>query len=139
MIRPGPTELLEAVSRVLKEQVQPAVPPDTTAAEELRMARVILRRLASVWDDVVPTLAEENRDIEATLRTLGRDVPEGSTELRYESQAARNEELQRRLVEMQTELRQRPRDAATDRAQAALSSLYDRSLERQTRLARRPS
>ena len=137
-MRPGPSELLDAVARVLKDAVQPALPTDAPAVEELRMARVILRRLAAVWDEVVPTLLEDNRDIEATLRELGEPVPEGPTELAYEAQAAHNEALQARLVELQAALRE---PGARDRrsVEAALGDLFDRSLARQTRLARRPS
>ena len=136
-MRPGPSELLDAVARVLKEEVQPALPTDAAAVEELRMARVILRRLAAVWDEVVPTLLEDNRDIEATLRELGESVSEGPTELAYEAQAAHNEALQARLVGLQAALRERD-DRDNRSVEAALGGLFDRSLARQTRLARRP-
>jgi hypothetical protein len=141
--------LLEAIADVLEGEVLPAH-PDEPGVEQLKVARGVLRRLAAVWDRVVPTIEEDNRDLESTLRRLGGLLPgeafdgpaaqrAGTEEGPYAAACARNEVLQEALLRAQAALEASAQNPQTDRARAALLDFYERSLRRDARLSGRAS
>ncbi|NNL85669.1 MAG: hypothetical protein HKP27_08460 [Myxococcales bacterium] len=151
MIRPGVGELLEAIADVLEGEVLPAH-PDGPGVEQLKVARGVLRRLAAVWDLVVPTIEEDSRDLERTLRQLAELLPidardgEGSRRADgagaagpYEAACSRNEALQSALLRAQVVLDAAAQNPEAERARAVLLDFYERSLRRDARLSGRAS
>jgi hypothetical protein len=156
VIRPSVRELLEGVATGLDDTVVPALPLATQARNQARAASVILRRVAAVWDRVVPTLEADNRDLAETLGQLleeggdafasefarriadTRCTPEGGAEpLPFDAAAARNEALQGLLVETQGSVAGWVEGEVKDRARATLAGLSRRMLAREQTLARR--
>lgn len=153
MIRPGVGELLEGVAASLEDGVIPGLAPATSARNQVRAAIAILRRVASVWDQVVPTLAEDSRDIEDTLRRVASllgpagvvspgfleslggqaDAGDGS----YATESRRNEALQELLVELQGLLGEREVEEGVSTARAELAALTRRMIARDRLLAQR--
>ena len=141
MIRPSPSELLSGIAETLRESVSVSLPRGE-ARNQVRAAAAILRRLSSVWDRIVPAIREENRDIEATLRSLAERLPELPQILRampreespdsggFDDAAAHNLRLQEHLAEIHDALTGLQDEEAKARIEAALRALYLRSLAR---------
>ncbi len=148
MIRPSPTDLLTGIASVLRESVSAELPAGDTR-NQVRAAAVILRRLAAVWDRVVPTLRAENRDIEETLAELAgsladagcgpsADSPkETASEPRFEEIAERNRVLQERLADIHDALTELDDCELKARIEARLRALHRRNLARDRELTGR--
>ncbi len=151
VIRPPIGELLDGVATALEETVVPDLAPATAARSQARAAIAILRRVAAVWDQVVPTVEADNRDIEETLRGLataleatgalpkeGFDAledapPAGGAVPDFAHVSRRNEVLQRLLLDVQDALANTEKGGAA----AELGALLERSVARERALARR--
>jgi len=154
MIRPNLGALLHAVAEVLEDDVLPTLPRGLPR-QQLKAARSILLRVASVWHEVVPTLEEDNRDIRDVLRSITADLTERLTLApdllqaleaetriapggdRYAALCEENEKLQRLLIEVQSALAKAPPDQRADKARTHLYDLYERMLRREARLSGR--
>jgi BMFP domain-containing protein YqiC len=137
LIRPSPSELLSSIAETLRESVSVSLPRGE-ARNQVRAAAAILRRLSSVWDRIVPVIQEENRDIEATLRSLAEWLPELPLIMREDSPdsgsfdhaAAHNLRLQERLAEIHDALNSLQDEEVKVRIEVALRALYLRNLAR---------
>ncbi len=149
MIRPSPKELLEGIADVLRESVSKELPNGETR-NQVRAAAAIARRLAEVWDQVVPALEAENRDIDETLGSLAGALSElGLVPISSETQvaepssspferaAARNLELQEYLTEIHSALRACEDEGVRGEVEVALRALHQRNLARDRELSRR--
>ena len=73
MIEPAPSDLFNNVAIVLREEVASSI-PEGEARNQIKAASVIIRRIAKVWDLIIPTLQEENRDIEECVDSLPESI-----------------------------------------------------------------
>ena len=147
MIRPTPTELLDGIADTLRESVAVSLPAGE-ARNQVKAAAAILRRLATVWDRIVPSLEEENRDIEESLARLGRAVEQVAPETLGASEAdiadtpfaraaRRNELLQEQLRVIHEALAECEDFELKTGIETKLRQLYRRNLERDRGLAGR--
>lgn len=149
MIRPGLGELLEAIADVLDAEILPAH-PDGPGVEQIKVARSMLRRFAAVWDRIVPTIEEDNRDLEDTLARLGAlhshepfnpneaaAAPSTEAERPYAAARSRSDALREALLRAQAVLDAAPATPELDQARNALLDYYERSLRRDAALTGR--
>ncbi len=67
MIRPAVGELLRGVAAQLDASVVPELVSGSAARNQTRAAIAVLRRIAGVWDEVVPSLLADLADLEGAL------------------------------------------------------------------------
>ena len=140
MIYPTINELLSGVATSLDETVLPELAPGA-ARNQLVAAIALIRRSAIASDSIGAYLWEDNRDMTAVLSEVaplvGLDPPPadaGGGADRYPSLdelRRRNLALQHQLVAIHDTLRE---DSGSARAQAALRSLFERMLARESQI-----
>ncbi len=154
MIRPGVRELLLGVATQLDESVVPELASGSAARNQTRAAAAVLRRIAGVWDQVVPALLEEVDDLEGGLAAAARALAAGDPRRAaldaaiaaapaldaavpsFEAGASRHQALQRALDDGLSALEPGSSPAA-DAARAELLGVARRMAARSRRLSGR--
>lgn len=154
MIRPAVDELLLGIAAQLDESVVPGLSSGSVARNQTRAAIAVLRRVAAVWDQVVPTLLADLEDLEGGLRVAAERLDPGDARRvewlealeaapalgdapsTYAPAAARHEALQRALDDALAGLGVGATGAAADARQVLLGVLR-RGVERSRGLSGR--
>lgn len=154
MIKPPIDTLIDGIANALEETVLPEVGGER-ARRQLKDGLRVLRRLAKIWDEVLPTIQQENLDIETTLARLSSELdalgalpdrwrdllePSGVAEgdaLSARTLSARNERLQELLAEVHGRLAECEAGDSRRAAEEGLRALYQRSLARDRTLSGR--
>ena len=147
MIEPAPSDLLNNVAIVLREEVASSV-PEGEARNQIKAASVIIRRIAKVWDLIIPPLQEENRDIEECVDSLAESIRNSVESLgsisreipiapKFSEVAQRNKFLQEQLLEIHKSADRQNSEEIRKEVESILTNLYRRNLAREKVLADR--
>ena len=137
MINPTISELLSGVATSLDETVLPDLAPGV-ARNQLVAAVALIRRAATVGENIGSYLWEDNRDIVEVLQQVaslaGLEPPPTAVDAGYptlDELRRRNLALQQQVVAVHDRLRVQPEN---DAALGLLRSLFERMLAREAQI-----
>ena len=137
MINPTISELLSGVATSLDETVLPDLAPGV-ARNQLVAAVALIRRAATVGENIGSYLWEDNRDIAEVLQQVaslaGLEPPPTAVDAGYptlDELRRRNLALQQQVVAVHDRLRVQPEN---DAALGLLRSLFERMLAREAQI-----
>lgn len=144
MIEPTPSDLLNNVAGVLRKDVVPII-PEGEMQNQVKAAAVIIRRIAKIWDLIIPSLQAENRDIEACLSSLPESIRKSTEPAkepiplapRFTEVAAKNRSLQEELLAIQEKISHGDKGELKEEVESLLRNLHRKNLERERLLSER--